>query len=198
MATLQSTTSPSIMVNTIRDNGGVAAFDTSFLDSESRRLRKAHRVASTTSFDVGTGWSVRTELSEQLNGFKAGSYIHLFYYVPNRNNSTSWGGAYIEPQVEFNNDGVWFSLGCCGYDGGVMIYRHATIASYMTSIIIDPNQSNDFSVKFRFAMRSYDGTTTINGSHNINNVSGTASIMGGNNGLQHYFHIVVKEYSLWH
>lgn len=197
MANLKETTVDYVKASTLTSpNGNV--IQTDLFDSESRFLRNAQAVYSSSGFGVGTSWSYRTELSTLLTGFKANSIIQFSYYVPARNDSTSWGGLYIEPQIEFNEDGSWKSLGCSGYDGSVMINNHETIASYMNVLLIDPEQTSDFDVKFRFAMQSYDGTTDINDRHDINTVSGTASnIMSGINGRQHYFHLLVEEYALW-
>ncbi len=36
-------------------------------------------------------------------------------------------------------------------------------------------------------------TTILNGSHDINNISGTATLMTGTNGKQHYSKIILEE-----
>lgn len=197
MATLKSSTAQSVAANTVSTAAGAVAIKTNMIDSQSRYLRKVEYASSAVGYNLSTAWSTRTELSTLFTGFLPGSLLQMTYYVPARNDSTSWGGLYIEPQVEFNSDGAWKSLGCCGYDGGVMIFLGQTIASYQNSILIDPEMASEYSVKFRFAMRSYDGTTTINNSHDINNVSGTATIMPGVSGTQHYHHLIVEEYALW-
>ncbi|MFT6161697.1 MAG: hypothetical protein ACJA00_004294, partial [Myxococcota bacterium] len=127
-----------------------------------------------------------------IPGFRAGSRVRLTYHVPMRNNSDSWGGGYIEPQIRFNG-GTWQSLGSSGYDGGVMSLRADTIGSYSNTLLIDPAQTTDFSVQTRFYFRSYDATVIVNGSHDINTVSGTASLMLGDNGNQHYTNVLVQE-----
>lgn len=198
MATLKETTASFVQSSVLTSSGSDGnVIQAGLFDSEARYLRSAQAVYSSAGFGVDTSWSYRTELSTLLSGFKANSLIQLSYYIPARNDSTGWGGLYIEPQIEFNQDGSWFSLGCSGYDGSVMIYGQETIASYMNVLLIDPGQTSDFSVKFRFAMRSYNSTTDIDTRHDINTVSGTASIMSGINGRQHYSHILVEEYALW-
>jgi hypothetical protein len=98
---------------------------------------------------------------------------------------------YIEPQVSFNG-GAYQSLGSCGYDGSVMNLNAPSIGSYYNSILINPSLSSTFSAQFRFYFRSYDGTSTLNGSHDINLISNTATIMSGVNGLQHFSKIIVQ------
>jgi hypothetical protein len=129
---------------------------------------------------------------EPVPDFQPGSVIRLDYFVPMRNDYTGWGGGYIEPQVRFN-ELSWQSLGSTGYDV-VMKNGTAMIASYSNTIFIDPGQTAPFSTQFRFYYRAYDsGPLQWNQSHDINTVSGTASIMPGNNGNQHYAHIIVQE-----
>jgi hypothetical protein len=96
------------------------------------------------------------------------------------------------------NDEPWQSLGSAGYDGGVMSLGYACIASYQQTLFIDPGRSTPFSVQFRFYFKSYDGTVGLNNAlgHDINLTSGTAALMSGNNGLQHYAHVIVQELAL--
>ena len=159
-----------------------------------RYTRKLYTEVNSETVTLSTTWSLAVAFSD-VTGFKAGSLIKLTYHMPMRNDSTSWGGAYIEPQIRFNS-GTWQSLGSSGYDGGIMHLTSADIGSYFQEIVIDPGQTSDFSFGVRFYARAYDSTAYINGSHDINNVSGTASIMSGNNGLQHYCHIIVEELAL--
>ncbi|MFZ3232725.1 MAG: hypothetical protein WA194_04280 [Patescibacteria group bacterium] len=74
-----------------------------------------------------------------------------------------------------------------------MIYTVPAIGSYSNTLLVDPVQSSDFTVKVRFYCRSYDGTVTMNGSNNINAISGTAPLMSGDNGNQHFAHVVIEE-----
>jgi hypothetical protein len=139
-----------------------------------------------------TSWSLVVTF-DNITNIKANSLIEMDYFFPCRNDSTSWGGVYIEPQVSFNNGTTWASLGTSGYDGGVMHNGVADIGSYYNSVTVDPAITTDFSVRFRFYMRTYDGTGTINTSNDVNLISGTASLLPGNNGLQHFGRINVRE-----
>ena len=58
---------------------------------------------------------------------------------------------------------------------------------------MDPSQSSDYTVKVRFYFRAYDGTVYINTSHDINVISGTATLMSGVNGTQHYAKVIIEE-----
>jgi hypothetical protein len=143
--------------------------------------------SSTTTWTLGPTFTT-------ITGILGKSLLHLTYHVPMRNDSTSWGGGYIEPQVSFNS-GTWQSLGSCGYDGGVMSIGNAVIGSYYQTILLDPGITTTFTAQFRFYFRSYDGTVLWNSSHDINAVSGaaTATAPSGDNGNQHYMHLIVEE-----
>jgi len=144
--------------------------------------------ADSANYSFTTTWALGPTFST-ISGFLPNSMVLLEYHMPCRNDSTSWGGMYIEPQVSFNG-GTYESLGSSGFDA-VMHNGSADIASYYNSILINPNISTEFTTQFRFYFRSYDGTSLLNQSHNINTVSGTASIMSGVNGTQHYAKIIV-------
>lgn len=138
-----------------------------------------------------TGWTLGPTFPT-LTNFAGNSIIKLFYFVPARNDNAGWGGMYIEPQVQFNG-GTWQSLGSSGYDGNVMTANNADIGSYTQSLLIRPGISTTFSMAVRFYFKAYDGTAYWNLNHDINAVSGTATIMSGDNGNQHYMHIIVEE-----
>lgn len=180
-------------VSQIKNPLGNTIIDVDALDTECRSLRQIETHVDTTNYYVGTGWTLTSTFPEMTN-CKAGSLIQLTYHFPNRNNSTSWGGMYHEPQYSVNG-GIWQSLGSSGYDGSVMTLRVQSIASYTKTILIDPGMTMAFTIRFRFYCRSYDGTTTINGSHDINTISGTAPLLGGVSSDQHYYHIIVEEYA---
>lgn len=172
---------PSIMVNNI--------------DVAGRYKRQVYTQIDTTSRTSSTTWTLGPTFAN-VTGFQSGSIIKMFYHVPLRYDTTAWGGAYIEPQVSFNSGTTWWSLGSTGYDG-VMSNSYNNIASYRNSIYIDPAATSTFNVQFRFYFRSYTaGTLNWNGSHAIDTISGTATKLAGDNGNQHYMHIVVQELAL--
>ena len=179
-----------LRVNSI-SSGTTEKIDILSMPTDGYYVRKMITQVDTASRTATTSWVLGPEFAN-IPDFQAGSLIRLSYQVPMRNDSTSWGGGYIEPQVRFNL-GTYQSLGSGGYDGGVMNLGNAAIGSYMNSILINPGQTSTFSTQFRFYFRSYDGTIQWNQSHDINLISGTASLMSGDNGLQHYAHIIVEE-----
>jgi hypothetical protein len=111
-----------------------------------------------------------------------------------RNDNTSWGGIYLEPQVQFNG-GTWQSLGSTGHE--MMTTSAMDIATYHNELLVVPGIATDFTAAFRFYFRGYEATVYLNNgsNHDINVVSGTATIMSGDNGNQHYFHILVEEFA---
>lgn len=147
----------------------------------------------TGNYSTNTTWALGPTFA-QLTGFSPNSVIKLTYAFPMRNDSASWGGGYLEPQIRINT-GAWQSLGSGGYDGSVMNLGNSAIGTYTNVLYITPAQASTYSLQFRFYFKSYDGTVLINQSHDINGVSGTATIMSGQNGLQHYAHIIVEELS---
>lgn len=149
---------------------------------------------NTADYSAGTSWKLGP-VFPTIFDFKAGSLVKLSYHIPMRNDSIYWGGGYIEPQISFDGGSTWNSLGSSGYDGAVMNHDSQSVGSYFNSILIDPDQSSNFSVTVRFYFCSYDSTVYINQSHDINTVSGTASIMSGVNGQQHYSKIIVQEFA---
>jgi hypothetical protein len=176
------------------DAGDITVDKLSYTDG-SRVIRKSVVLVTTNPHVAGTGWT-HGPIFPAIHDFKAGSLIKLSYHIPMRNDSVSWGGGYIEPQISFNGGATWNSLGSSGFDGGVMQNTAPSIGSYFNSLLIDPQQSSSFSIMVRFFFRSYDGTVMINQSHDINNISGTATLMTGMNGIQHYAKIIVEELAL--
>jgi hypothetical protein len=147
------------------------------------------------AFTVTTGWTLAVTFAS-LPTFNANSLIEMDYLFPCRNDSTSWGGMYIEPQVSFNGGTTWSSLGSSGYDGGVMHSGSSDIGSYYNSLTINPGQTVAFTPRFRFYMKAYDGTSSINNggnSNDVNNISNTATLLTGDNGQQHFGRINVRE-----
>ena len=187
-----STTAPSNQTREFPFTQGVKYIGGGLKVDGSKIIRSVDVQVDSVSRDVGTGWTLGPTFNI-VNGFKAGSLVKLTYHIPMRNNSSSWGGGYIEPQISFNGGTTWNSLGSSGYDGGVMNIGGGAIGSYFNSILVDPQMNSDYSVRVRFYYRAYDGTVLVNYSHDINSVSGTAGIMSGTNGLQHYTKVIVEE-----
>lgn len=180
-------------------NTGNVALDVNKIASyPSRYIRKCYADYTTTGSSHSTSWSLGATFGAQQD-FKAGSLIRLYYYFPARNDSTSWGGIYVEPQVSFDNNTNWYSLGGSGYTA-VMELGGQSIGFYNNTILIDPAQTEDFTFGVRLYHRSYDGTATTITNNAVNNVSGTAdainTVLADFNYYQHYTHIIVEELAL--
>jgi hypothetical protein len=160
-------------------------------------LRRVFSEIDTTNRTFGTGWTLVWTTTNRQNFFE-GSRIKLTIELPLRNDATGWGGAYIEPQVSFDNS-TYYSLGSSGYDGNVMQSGATAIATYTRSLWVDPAAAGitaPHTFRVRFRCRSYEGTTLWNQSHDINSVSGTAALLtGGTNADQHYARVVVEEWA---
>ncbi|MDB4157986.1 hypothetical protein N9609_00695 [bacterium] len=126
--------------------------------------------------------------------------VRLDIYVPTRDNTTSWGGLYVNVNAKVN--GTWYNLGNTGYDGGVMAksansihaLNHEMILDFVGNLNLDPKLP--FTLQFELKARSYDGTTTVNGSHDINK---TANGLGSRGALQtwasdqNFTHLIITE-----
>jgi hypothetical protein len=163
------------------------------LYAESTKIPVSTVMIDSATRNVSTQWVVGPTFNT-VTGFNAGSLVKISYIVPSRNNSQfNWGGLYIEPQVSFDNGSTWNSLGSSGFDGGIMINSSAAIGSYTNTLLVNPQQTTDFSVTIRFYYRAYAEVTTINGQNAINSISQTAPLMTGVNGLQHFTKVIVEE-----
>lgn len=164
--------------------------------STPRYSRRIINLIDTTDRSSGTTWTLGYD-SGNISGFKAGSVLKISYMYPARNESSSWGGLYFEPQIRYNN-GVWQSLGSRGYDAVMNTNSGGNIRYTDNVMYVDPAQSADYYIAIRFYFKSYDGTVGLNNSqgHNINAISGTAPLMAGNNGNQHYGNWIIEELAL--
>jgi hypothetical protein len=158
-------------------------------------VRQITSQVDTTDRSFGNSWTLMVTYPS-LPTFKAGSKILANYQLPLRNDSYSWGGAYIEPQISYNGGSTWYSCGSSGYDGSVMHESAADIATYSSTLFLDPalqGVTTDFTPRFRFYARTYEGSAYWNANHDLGTVSGTATTGAGNNYYQHYAKIVIQE-----
>lgn len=165
-----------------------------------RYVRQTQYAVESATYNFTTAWALGPSFNP-FNGvqLKAGSVVKLYYHMPFRNDALSWAGTYTELQYRING-GTWVSMGSTGYDGGTMHYAGGTgvtgaghIAFYNNTLIIDPQQTADFTIDFRFYCRSYGGTSILNGSHEINVISGTAALQPSPHGNQHFSHVIAEE-----
>ena len=182
-----------LITNMIKNTNGSNTINVSNFSTASRYTQRIITQVNTSNYSTTTAWALGPTF-DLISNCQANSLIKMTYVVPTRNDSASWGGGYIEPQVNFNS-GSWQSLGSCGHDASVMYLGNASIGTYRQTILIDPGLSSTFTIQFRLYFRSFDGTVGLNNAlgHDINAVSGTAALMSGNNGLQHFMHIIVEE-----
>jgi hypothetical protein len=125
-----------------------------------------------------------TTLWDQHTGFTGGSILQFNFYIPTRMDTANWGGAYIEPNLSWDNGTTWYGLGNTGYDGGVMIQTGYAIHNHTQEILVTDTPTTDYNVRVRFMVKTYDNTGTlyINQSHDINR-TGTSGYSTGDNRL---------------
>lgn len=161
--------------------------------ANSRYHRQIINAVDTTDRTGSTTWTLGGTFGDYA-GFKAYSLLKISYMYPARNDTGGWGGLYFEPQIRFNG-GAWQSLGSRGYDA-VMNNSSSNINYTSNVMLIDPAMAADFTVGIRFYFRSYGGTVWLNLNHDINAVSGTATLISGTGGQQHYGNWVIEELAL--
>lgn len=186
-----------LIINSVKNTSGATALNVSTVASPlSRYIRQVINIVDTTDRSATTSWTAGGTWGP-YTGFRAKSLLKIYYSYPARNDSTSWGGLYFEPQISINSAN-WITTGSRGHDT-VMDYGQASIHHTNNCMLFDPQMTESFSVSLRFYFRSYDGTIGLNnsGDHNMNQISGTATLMSGNNGLQHYGHWIIEELALF-
>ena len=185
-----------VRVSGVANSDGTEKINIGTLLSSGYYVRQFFSDVDTPNRTFGTGWTLMYTTPNH-SGFLTGSKLRIFIEIPLRNDSTSWGGAYVEPQISFNGGTTWASLGSGGYDGSVMHNGSSDISTYNRMLYIDPQLhgiSGEYSVAIRFYCRSYDGNTAWNGSHDLNSVSGTATaITGAGNYQQHFTKVIIEE-----
>lgn len=167
--------------------GGIQSFPIGYY------IRKAELLVDTRGYSTNTTWKLGPAWSPVYD-LLPNSKVWFSIKVPAKNNSTSWGGMFLELQIRFNS-GDWYSLGCTGYDT-VMEYGQSSHSYNCDYLVQGPDVP--FSVEIRTYFKSYDGTTLIVDSLSINSVSGTAPLIEpAIYSLQHYSKLIVKELALF-
>ncbi len=129
--------------------------------------------------------------------------VYLKFYIPTRSDADTWGGLYVNINVKIN--GTWYNLGNTGHDGGAMARNARKIHALNHEMLLDPitvlglpaNQS--YTLQIELTARSYDGTTIVNGSHDINRTANNLNYRGGLQTWasdQNYCHIIILEKDL--
>ena len=116
-------------------------------------------------------------------GFTGGSKLLIEYWIPCRHDNTSWGGVYMDMNITFDNGYSWRSAGGPGY-GGAMMSGGDWIHGENQRYLITSTPASDYSVKLRWRVRRFDGSTLyINQSHAINQGSPAGYCPAGTDGI---------------
>ena len=112
---------------------------------------------------------------------------HLYYYVPVRNDTQSWGGMYSRLLYRINS-GSWIDMGDSGYSS-VMITSSYSISYYGNSFTFDfASLTSDFTLGFLVQGAPYDNTANIMSSNSIGS-GGTTGVSSSDGSMQRYnFH----------
>lgn len=135
-------------------------------DLDKGRILKTERFTDTTTRNFGTGLGVgyTTPIFYRVRSGSE-SKIRIRFRIPARNDSGSWGGGYNYFYYSTDGGTSYTYLGNGGYDGGVMHNGAGGIASDEGEIWLENIPGDQIRIQLRH--KSYDGTVTINGSHNI-------------------------------
>ena len=173
-------------------------------DPSEYKLGKVIREYDTTSITVSTTSPVDVFTGANHSGFTGGSHLELMYYMPTRKDGTGqWNGLYIEPQISFDNGSSYYSLGDCGYDGGIMFNGASAIHNYINCMWFQNSgtqipSSGTYTVKLKFRASEYTtaGTGYINGSHSVNGRVSATTLANTSNidKYQHFTHWILKEW----
>ena len=168
------------------------------------RLGKVLVDYSNSSFSTTSSTAFTDMLtSSQYTGFTGGSALEFFMHYPARNDTETWSGGYIEPHLSFDNGSNYYSMGTCGYDGGIMLQNGYGILSYNNHYFITNDATSripdtDYSLKIKWRFKVYSGNYQVNASHDINGGTGysssyvdTSSTVNRN---QHWMHWIIKEW----
>lgn len=126
-------------------------------------ITNSYTEIDTTSRTFTTVWAAGMTWTDQK--YEGNSKLLVLLYIPARNNSTSWGGGYVELQYRING-GAWVSIGSSGYDQ-VMANGVAMIGSNTYHFLLDNLPTEPCTVGFKTLHKAYDGTLLINDSHEL-------------------------------
>jgi len=183
--------------------GQVTGPGISLNDPTNYRLGKVLVDYSSSSYSTTSGSFTDMMTSSQYTGFTGGSALEFFMHYPARNDTESWSGGYIEPHLSFDNGSNYYSMGNCGYDGGIMLQNGYGILCYNNHYFITNDAtsripSTDYSLKIKWRFAAYGGNYQVNASHAINGGTGysqsyvdTSSTANRN---QHWMHWIIKEW----
>ena len=173
----------------------VAAFAAA--NTTARYNRQTINYIDTVGRSAGATWTLGTTFGSY--SMAAGSTLKISYTYPCRNDATSWGGLYFEPQISFNGGTSWYSLGSRGFDAVMVSGNGAIRRTSNCNMYVDPGIMTAYTVSMRYYFKSYDGTVGLNNgiNHDINIISGTATLLSGDAGLQNYGNWLIEEMALY-
>lgn len=121
------------------------------------RLLNSHKFFDSTGRAFSAAWG--TGYTTPVISKRASSDIEIFWRMPQRNDTSGWGGCYTG--IEYSEDGTnWISLGNTGYISPTMTSGGDTIEADSCSHFLQGLTGTQ--IQFRFTHRTYDGTVTIN------------------------------------
>lgn len=145
-----------------------------------------YATSSSRSFVDLKTWSNQT-------GFSPNGVFEFYYHIPCRNDG-GWGGAYTEVQISYDDGSTWYGLGNSGFDGGVMMYEGNNIHYYNNLMMIYPEQTSEYTARFKFRFCAYSNTIKVNGSHDINGRRTGGMSYFQNESRYHCMHYTLKEW----
>lgn len=113
-------------------------------------------------FNTSWAWGFRMG----ADAYSGGSRLLVDISVPCRKDSNTWGGLYTQLHYTLDGGTNWVSLGHSGHDG-VMVSTASAIATYTKKIIVDALPAANFNLEFLLTHRTWLGTTTVNGAHDL-------------------------------
>ncbi len=168
-------------------------------DSVSWTPNKSYVQTYKTTKNFGTGNATLLNTFPQVT-IQPNKQVKLDIYVPTRANTTGWGWLYVN--VNANVNGTWYNLWNTWYDGWAMFSSASTIHALNHEMLLDFIGNlwlpidEPYTLQIELTARSYSGTTTVNGSHDINR---TANLLNSRWPLQtwasdqNYTHIIIQE-----
>lgn len=147
-----------------------------------------HTHEFTTGVSCGGGNRSYTNITSTPDwSIPAKAKCHLYYYVPVRNDTQSWGGMYSRLLYRINS-GSWIDMGDSGYSS-VMITSNYSISYYGNSFTFNfESLTSDFTLGFLVQGAPYDNTANIMSSNSIGS-GGTTGVSSSDGSMQRYnFH----------
>ena len=128
-----------------------------------------HTHQFTSAIDCNAGNRTYTDITSTPDWtIPAKARCHLYYYVPVRNDTQSWGGMYSRLLYRINS-GSWIDMGDSGYSS-VMITSSYSISYYGNSFNFNfESLTSDFTLGFLVQGAPYDGNARITGSNDVGN-----------------------------